>query len=162
GAVGGLRADRPVGHGLNQRADAATRQFVVVDEHDVEPPRRAGLPREHDERSLPAPIVRPLEPATVRRRPYRPSWRLPGVAADAGMTAKPKAPDTWDNLVRVSSKKLDLVYLQPGADFRGYSKVIIDPTEVAFRKDWARDYNRDIRGVSRRVSEKDVRTAIDR
>jgi hypothetical protein len=61
----------------------------------------------------------------------------------------------------VSSKKLDLVYLQPGADFRGYSKVIIDPTEVAFRKDWARDYNRDTVGVSRRVSEKDVRRALD-
>ena len=80
-------------------------------------------------------------------------------SAGAGMSAK--APDTWDNLVRVKSKKLDLVYLQPGADFRGYSKVIIDPTEVAFRKNWARDYNRDSRSISRQVQEKDVRKAVD-
>lgn len=80
-------------------------------------------------------------------------------SAGAGLTAKP--PDTWDDLVKVKSKKLDLVYLQPGADFRGYTKVMIDPTEVAIRKNWVRDYNSTTMGLSSRVSESDVRKVID-
>lgn len=81
-------------------------------------------------------------------------------SAGAGQAAKP--PATWDNLVRVPSKKLDLVYLQPGADFRGYKKVMIDTTEVALRKDWRRDYNSTTMGLSSRISEADVRKMIDR
>lgn len=54
----------------------------------------------------------------------------------AGVAAAAKPPSTWDGLVLVGSKRLDLVYLQPGADFRGYSKVMLDPTEVAFHKNW--------------------------
>ena len=49
----------------------------------------------------------------------------------------------WDGLVRVKAKKLDYVYLAPEADFRRYTKVLIDPTEVSFRKNWQRDQNRD-------------------
>jgi hypothetical protein len=52
-----------------------------------------------------------------------------------------KPPPTWDNLVLVDSKKFQRVYLLPGADFRPYTKVMLDPTEVAFRKNWLRDYN---------------------
>jgi uncharacterized protein DUF3313 len=80
-------------------------------------------------------------------------------SAGAGMTAK--APATWDDLVKVTSKKLNLVYLLPGADFRGYTKVMIDPTEVAFKKNWTRDYNSTHRNLSQRVSEEDVRKVID-
>jgi len=79
-----------------------------------------------------------------------------GALALARPAAAAKAPESWDGLVRVKSKKLQLVYLQPGADFRGYTKVMIDPTEVAFRKNWAKDYNSSIRGVSGRVSDADV------
>ena len=49
-----------------------------------------------------------------------------------------QAPRSWDGLVQVKSKQLKLVYLQPGADFRSYTKVIVEPTEVAFAKDWQR------------------------
>jgi hypothetical protein len=70
------------------------------------------------------------------------------------------APATWDGLVQVSSKKLDVVYLQPGADFRGYTKVMIDPTEVAFAKDWQKDYNRSTSTLSGRVSDSDVQRTI--
>jgi len=52
-----------------------------------------------------------------------------------------KAPPTWDNLVQVKSKRADAVYLLPGADFKPYTKIMLDPTEVAFRKNWLRDYN---------------------
>ncbi len=44
----------------------------------------------------------------------------------------------WDGLVEVKPKRLDAVFLLPGADFRPYKKVMLDPVEVAFSKDWAR------------------------
>jgi hypothetical protein len=50
-------------------------------------------------------------------------------------------PATWDGLVHVDSTKLKAVYLMPGVDFRPYTKVLLDPTEVAFEKNWIRDYN---------------------
>lgn len=78
----------------------------------------------------------------------------------AGATAAAKPPATWDGLVQVPSKKLSLVYLAPGADFRGYTKVILDPTQVAFAKDWQRDYNRSTSSLSGRISDTDVQEAI--
>jgi hypothetical protein len=80
----------------------------------------------------------------------------------AGPAAAAKPPANWDGLVQVKSKRLDLVYLQPGADFRGYSKVLIEPTEVAFAKDWRRDYNSTTRGLSSRVSETELQQAISK
>ena len=53
----------------------------------------------------------------------------------AGYRQSPAA--KLDGLVRVKSKRLDVVYLQPGADFRSYTKVMLDPTEVAFAKNWS-------------------------
>jgi hypothetical protein len=63
-------------------------------------------------------------------------------------------------LVQVKSKRLDLVYLQPGADFRAYTKVMIEPTDVAFHKNWQRDYNRSTRALSTRVSDSEVERTI--
>jgi hypothetical protein len=70
--------------------------------------------------------------------------------------AKPKPPASWDNLVLVNSKKLQAVYLLPGADFRQYTKVQLDPTDVAFAKDWQRDYNDATVGLSRRITDEDA------
>lgn len=77
-----------------------------------------------------------------------------------GAPGQAQMPETWDGLVKADSKRLDLVYLQPGADFRNYTKVIIEPTEVAFQKNWQRDYNRTQTGLSGRVSDSDIREAI--
>jgi hypothetical protein len=74
-----------------------------------------------------------------------------GGAAPAAMAAK--APATWDGLVRVPAKRFDSVYIQPGADFRAYSKIMLDPTEVAYRKNWVRDYNSTVMGLSDRLSQ---------
>ncbi|MGH6911325.1 MAG: DUF3313 family protein [Phenylobacterium sp.] len=71
-----------------------------------------------------------------------------------------KAPTTWDGLVRLKSKRLDYVYLLPGADFRGYTKVMLDPTELAFKKNWLRDYNNQTSSLSSRLSEKDLQKTI--
>src|SRR5436190_17825043 len=78
-------------------------------------------------------------------------------AAPAG-AAQP--PDTWEGLVKVKAKRLDLAYLQPGADFRVYTKVMLDPTEVAFHKNWRRDQNSTDRGLSGTISDRDVQKAI--
>lgn len=72
------------------------------------------------------------------------------------------AAETWDNLVEVKTKKLDAVYLLPGADFRTYTKVMIDKPEVAFKKDWLRDYNRTTMGLTSRLSERDAQRMLER
>jgi hypothetical protein len=72
-----------------------------------------------------------------------------------------KAPATWDGLVQVKSKKLALAYLLPSADFRAYSKVMFDMPEVAFSKNWQRDYNRSTMTLSGRVSDKDMQEAVE-
>ena len=78
----------------------------------------------------------------------------------AGPAASAKPPDTWDGLVKVNSKRADAVYLQPGADFRGYSKVMLDPTEVAFAKNWQRSQSTASRGLSGTISDRQVQDAI--
>jgi hypothetical protein len=79
-----------------------------------------------------------------------------------GTAGQAKAPPTWDGLVQVDSKRLEYVYLQPGADFRTYTKVLIEPTEIAFHKDWRRDYNRTAATLASRVSEADVQRAVSK
>ena len=71
-------------------------------------------------------------------------------------------PTTWDGLVQVPSKRVKLAYLQPGANFSGYTKVMIETPEVAFHKDWRRDYNRTSRELSRQVSEREVQDAVSK
>jgi len=70
---------------------------------------------------------------------------LPQSAADARSDQQP-----WDGLIEVNSPRLDAVYLLPGADFRAYTKVMLDQPEVAFRKDWMRTMNQ---GMGSRVTE---------
>jgi hypothetical protein len=89
-----------------------------------------------------------------------------GLVALAMMTllaqASPaKTPDTWDNLHLVKSEKLDAVYLSDGADFRPYAKVILDPTHVAFRKNWLRDYNSSVRPGGNRISDDEAQAMLD-
>ena len=67
-----------------------------------------------------------------------------------------KTPDTWDNLIKVKSKKLEAVYLLPNADFRPYTKVMLDPAEVAFRKNWQKDLNSSAVGLSGRITDSEA------
>lgn len=50
--------------------------------------------------------------------------------------AAKKPPEEWDGLKLVKVKGIDAAYVRPGADISGYTKVIIDPIQVAFAKDW--------------------------
>ena len=84
---------------------------------------------------------------------------LAGAAAPAVRAAD--IPETWDHLVKVKSKAMRAVYLLPGADFRPYTKVMLDEPEAAFRKNWLRDYNRTTsKGLARQLSEKDAEAAL--
>src|SRR4051812_14844819 len=91
--------------------------------------------------------------------------RLPSLIAAILLAAAPagaaKPPTSWDGLTLVKSKRLEHVYLLPGADFRGYTKVMLDPAEVAFRKDWQRDMNSGTRGLSGDVSDRHAREMLD-
>jgi hypothetical protein len=81
-------------------------------------------------------------------------------SGSGGPAEAAKPPTEWDGLQRVKSKRLDLVFLAPGADFRAYRRVMLDPTEIAFRKNWLRDYNSARTGLSGRVSDADVQRVI--
>lgn len=83
-----------------------------------------------------------------------------GLLSAAGGARAAKPPTEWDGLTRIKSKRLEYVFLAPGADFRPYKRVSLDPTELAFQKNWMRDYNSTKVGLSGRVSESDVQKAI--
>src|SRR6266568_2624013 len=74
--------------------------------------------------------------------------------------AAPAMPATYEGLVKVESKKLSEVYLLPDTDFRGYTKVMIDPVQVSFHKDWMKNMNRG-RGASRRINSQDAQGIAD-
>jgi len=63
---------------------------------------------------------------------------------------------SWDGLIEIKPKRLDAAFLLPGADFSKYTKLMFDPVEVAFKKDWAKEYNRDAATLSQRLSQEDV------
>lgn len=71
-----------------------------------------------------------------------------------------KLPADWDGLVHVQAKKLAAVYLRPDADFRAYSKVMFDPSQAAFEKNWAQNYNAQTMSLSNRVTDSDVQNRI--
>ena len=57
-----------------------------------------------------------------------------------------KPPQEWDGLTLVKLKGMDAAYARPGADFSIYNKIIIDPIQVAFSKNW--DKKRPFRSAS--------------
>lgn len=81
------------------------------------------------------------------------------LAGSAAFAQNP--PAEWDGLVRVESRHFDVVYLAPGADFSGYTKVMLDPTEVAFRRNWQRDFNNNARGLTNRISDQEARDILN-
>jgi hypothetical protein len=56
------------------------------------------------------------------------------LAATAAIAATVSLPPELAGLVKIDAKHVDEAYLLPGADFRPYTKVLIDPAEIAFRR----------------------------
>lgn len=47
----------------------------------------------------------------------------------------------WEGLVDVRSGRLDLTFVAPGADFRPYRALLVEPVKVTFHKDWMANNN---------------------
>jgi len=83
------------------------------------------------------------------------------LALFAGATlAADKASETWDGLVEIKAKRLDAAYLAPGADFRSYTKLMVDPTQAAFHKDWMKNMN-DRRDLARMVDSEQAQAILE-
>jgi hypothetical protein len=78
-----------------------------------------------------------------------------GAVAAIGAQAAPAVPEVYEGLVKIKSKNLDTVYILPAADFRAYTKVMIDAPEVKFKPGWIKDINSS-RSMSSRLSENDA------
>jgi hypothetical protein len=85
------------------------------------------------------------------------------LAASAPLLAQSQAAEeNWDGLVRVRSEQIELVYLAPGVDFRPYTKVMIDPSEMAMAKDWSLEPNGSDSAFRREADERYVFRALER
>ena len=97
------------------------------------------------------------------------TWNTKGIfdavmlAAASPLLAQSQATeDNWDGLVRVRSDKIELVYLAPEADFRPYTQVLLDQSELAMQKNWLRDQRRSSSSLGGQVTERDLVRAIER
>jgi hypothetical protein len=85
---------------------------------------------------------------------------LAAVALTAAMPVVAKLPTTWDGLVEVKGKKLEAVYLLPDANFSRYSKVMLDPSQVAFQQDWRQNYNSQTISLANQITAQQVQQDI--
>ena len=80
---------------------------------------------------------------------------LIGSAAITAQAAN--SPESWSGLVEVNARQFDSAFLLPGADFRPYTKVMLDEPQVAFRNNWLRSVNSGSASRARnRVTEADA------
>ena len=63
---------------------------------------------------------------------------------------------TPDGLELVSSGKHSAVYMKPDAQFDIYQQFGVVPCQVAFRKNWQRDYNSSHRSSTQQVKQRDM------
>jgi hypothetical protein len=63
---------------------------------------------------------------------------------------------TTDGLTVIKSTRHTEKQIKSGVDWSEYTKYQITPVEVSFRKNWKRDYNRNQRGLSKQVTDKDM------
>ena len=85
------------------------------------------------------------------------------LVASAPSLAQSQAPeDNWEGLLRVRSEKIEFVYLAPEADFRPYTRVMLDPSEMAMEKDWSLEPNGHDSAFRREADERQVVSALER
>lgn len=63
---------------------------------------------------------------------------------------------THDGLELVENSDLRAVYVTPGASLDQYQRIAMLDCFVSFKKNWQRDYNRDVIGLQRRISDDDM------
>jgi hypothetical protein len=77
----------------------------------------------------------------MNRRKILAAWAatfalLGAIGVTSETAAREPAPPTWDGMKRVDRPGLDAVYLREGASLAKYKKVMLDPVEVSFDKNW--------------------------
>jgi hypothetical protein len=72
--------------------------------------------------------------------------------------ATQQAPASWDGLERRDVKGIDQVYVRPNFKFPHYKKVIIDPVQVSFSKNWNQNSTIEL---SRRLDTADLQNIKD-
>jgi hypothetical protein len=83
------------------------------------------------------------------------------VFAAAPMAAGQNKPALqWEGMQKAAWKTFDEAWQAPGVNFRAYSKVMIDPAEVSFRKDWQRDYNRVNFDLESRITDEEAQEIL--
>lgn len=83
------------------------------------------------------------------------------LAFSAAAIANAQGTAAGEGLVAVKSKKIDKVWLLPGADFLPYRKVILKKAEVAFQKSWVRDMNDSSASRLSRVTNADAMKIVE-
>ena len=84
-----------------------------------------------------------------------------GVIATSAMLAMgcvttPAPEQSPDGLQLKYQSSSTIAYQKADVNFSEYDKVLILPSQVAFKKNWARDYNRDQTSFSNRIKDEDV------
>lgn len=83
------------------------------------------------------------------------------LALSAAPVLAEDVPTEWDGMHRVDSDRFRYAWLAPGAEFSGYSKVMLDATEAAFTRNWQRDYNSTQVGLSQRIDDNEARNILE-
>lgn len=78
------------------------------------------------------------------------------LTACAGSDVSRESALTHDGLQRVAGHDFAEVYLRPGVDLAHYQHLSLTECEVAFRKNWLRDQQRDSRTLASRVRQQDA------
>lgn len=76
------------------------------------------------------------------------------LAAAAAAAQDATMANDWEGLVNVTPKRLDALALLPGADFRPYRKLMLEPATISFRKDWMTRNNRAT--LAQRISQEEA------
>ena len=82
------------------------------------------------------------------------------LAAPVAIAQNAPAPQ-WQGMQKVHWERFDQAYLAPGVNFRSYTRVMIDPADAAFRKDWQRDYNKVHFDLERRITDEDAQKILE-
>ncbi|TPE63715.1 DUF3313 domain-containing protein [Sandaracinobacter neustonicus] len=70
------------------------------------------------------------------------------------------APDA-DGLAAVKAKRVDQAYVLPGADFRPYTAILLEPVDASFAKNWQRDYNSNSPGLGTDITNEEAAKILD-
>jgi len=74
-----------------------------------------------------------------------------------GCSTSSNAPQVSEDGMQLKvDKRSTIAYKKEGVNFAEYTQVLIQPSQVAFKKNWKRDYNRNQAVLSSRIKDEDV------